>query len=205
MLILCSYKYCSSVFVQKEIEKETEILVEHGNWVLGTYWTHSETWRNYLLLACPWLTCCWCLDGVSLMRPGYTVYSLDSLINWVCAVTWELTLNHWMMITELREWLLAAQIARRPALIRTVTSSQDDHQVEGGNFHSFLPKGSGLISVELPNNSCCGCCCCGYSTIAIFLFLSQIHYKRAFFTLLFPGSLLYRNYRTFPIAYLQNL
>ena len=134
MLILCSYKYCSSVFVQKEIEKETEILVEHGNWVLSTYWTHSETWRNYLLLACPWLTCCWCLDGVSLMRPGYTVYSLDSLINWVCAVTWELTLNHWMMITELREWLLAAQIARRPALIRTVTSSQDDHQVEGGNF-----------------------------------------------------------------------
>ena len=87
MLILCSYKYCSSVFVQKEIEKETEIL-EHGSWVLGTYWTHSETWRNYLLLACPWLTCCWCLDGVSLMRPGYTVYSLDSLINWVCAVTW---------------------------------------------------------------------------------------------------------------------
>ena len=30
MLILCSYKYCSSVFVQKEIEKETEIL-EHGS------------------------------------------------------------------------------------------------------------------------------------------------------------------------------
>ena len=114
MLILCSPKYCSNLFVQRG-NREGNTILEYSTY-LSTSWIHTETWGNYLLQAgrrlqvCPSLTCCWCLEGVTLMRQ-----SLHSFLSWQfnkLSLCWnlgpELTLNHWIIITELWEEMVAS-------------------------------------------------------------------------------------------------